>query len=143
MSPISRAAERRRRILTRALPVAVLAVVAFIAWAISSGGGAELSAAQRFADAWERQDFAAMHEELSPKAARRYPLAQFTDDYGRAQETATVASVATGEPSAAESRGGAAAAVPVTLDTHAFGRISDRVVLPLKDDKIAILEIRP
>ena len=34
-----------------------------------------------------------MHEELSPEAAERYPLAEFTDDYGRAQEMATVASV--------------------------------------------------
>jgi cell division protein FtsI/penicillin-binding protein 2 len=115
----------------------LVALAAFIVWAISSGGGTDLSAAQRFAADWERQDFAAMHDEISAKAARRYPLAEFTDDYGMAQETATVASVATGEPSAAESRGGAAAAVPVTLDTHAFGRISDRLVLPLEDGQIA------
>jgi cell division protein FtsI/penicillin-binding protein 2 len=119
------------------VPVAVLAIAAFIAWAIISGGGPELSAAQRFADAWERQDFAAMHQELSPKAARRYPLAQFTDDYGRAQETATVASVATGAPSAAESGDEPAAAVPVSLDTHAFGEISGRLLLPLDGDEIA------
>ena len=78
-----------------------------------------------------------MYAEISPKAARRYPLAEFTDDYGKAQETATVASVTTGEPSAAESGGQPAAVVPVSLDTHAFGQISGRLVLPLAGDKVA------
>ena len=91
MSPISPEAERRRRLLTRALPIALLAVAAFIAGAVAGGDGAELSAARRFAQGWERQDFAAMYGEISPKAAKRYSLAEFTDDYGKAQETATVA----------------------------------------------------
>ena len=30
-----------------------------------------------------------MYAEISPKAAKRYPLAEFADDYGKAQETAT------------------------------------------------------
>ena len=119
------------------MPIALLAVAAFIVGAIVGGDGAELAAAQRFAEAWERQDFAAMYGELSPEAAKRYPLAEFTDDYGKAQETATVARVTTGEPSEAESGGQPAAAVPVSLDTHAFGQISGRLVLPLAGDEIA------
>ena len=59
-----------------------------------------------------------MYGEISPEAARRYPLAEFTDHYGSAQETATVASVTTGEPSEAESGGQPAAVVPVSLQTQ-------------------------
>ena len=39
-----------------------------------SGDGDELSAARRFAEGWERQDFAAMYGEISPQTARRYSL---------------------------------------------------------------------
>ena len=78
-----------------------------------------------------------MYLEISPRAAKRYPLAEFTDEYGRAQEMATVASVTTGEPTAAESEGRPAAVVPVSLQTHAFGQIDGRLVLPLAGEKIA------
>jgi cell division protein FtsI/penicillin-binding protein 2 len=78
-----------------------------------------------------------MYREISPQAAKRYPLAEFTDEYDRGQKTATVAGVTAGEPTATESEGEAAAIVPVELHTHAFGEISDRLVLPLEDGAIA------
>ena len=137
MSPISPEAERRRRLVTRAVPIALLAAAAFIAGAIAGGDGADLSAARRFAQDWERQDFAAMYDEISATAAKRYPLAEFVDDYGRAQQTATAARVTTGDPTTAELGGHQAAALAVSFDTHAFGRIDGRVVLPLAGDKIA------
>ena len=68
-----------------------------------------------------------MYGEISPQAASRYPLAEFTDAYGTAQETATVARVTTDDPSAAESGGRPAAAVPVSLETRAFGQIAGRL----------------
>ena len=101
------------------------------------GNGDELSAARRFAQDWERQEFAAMYGEISPQAAKRYSLAEFTDHYGTAQETATVARVTTGDPSEAESGGERVAVVPVSLETHAFGQISGRLLLPLAGDRIA------
>jgi transpeptidase family protein len=137
LSPISPEAERRRRLLTRAFPIALLVIAAFLVVTVGGGGGAELSAARRFAQGWERQDFAAMHAEISPQAAKRYSLAEFTDGYGRAQETATVARVTTGDPSEAQSGGRRAAVVPVSLETRAFGEISGRLVLPLAGDRIA------
>jgi Penicillin binding protein transpeptidase domain/Penicillin-binding Protein dimerisation domain len=137
LSPISPEAERRRRVVTRTVPIALLAAAAFIAGAIAGGDGADLSAARRFAQDWERQDFAAMYDEISATAAKRYPLAEFVDDYGRAQQTATAARVTTGDPTAAELGGHQAAALAVSFDTHAFGRIDGRVVLPLAGDKIA------
>ncbi len=136
MSSTSSATARRRRLLTRALPLTLLAAAAFIAGAITGGGGAELSAAQRFADDWEKQNFAGMHAQLSAESAQRYPLAQFTDDYGKAQEKATMRSVTTGDVSAAVSGGRQVAVMPVTLETTAFGEISGQVILPLAGNRV-------
>ena len=119
------------------MPIALLAVAALLAWAVWGGGDTDLGAAERLAHHWENQDFASMYGEISTQAQKRYPLAEFTDEYGRAQETATVASVTTGEPTAAESEGRPAAVVPVSLETHAFGQIDGRLVLPLAGDRVA------
>ncbi len=116
------------------MPIALLAIIAILV--VMAGDGDELSAARRFAEGWERQDFAAMYGEISPQSARRYSLAEFTDAYGTAQETATVARVTTEDPSDAESGGQPAAAVPVSLETRAFGQITGRVLLPLADEGI-------
>ena len=78
MSPISPEAERRRRLVTRALPIALLAIIAILV--VMAGDGDELSAARRFAEGWERQDFAAMYGEISPQSARRYSLAGWEND---------------------------------------------------------------
>jgi hypothetical protein len=60
-------AERRRRVVTRAIPLIVLAAAAFTAGLIIASGS-ETSAAQRFLDAWERGNYGAMHAELTPAA---------------------------------------------------------------------------
>ena len=78
-----------------------------------------------------------MYAEISPKAAKRYPRAEFADDYRKAQKTATATRVTTGDPTATEVRGKQAAVVPVSFETHAFGQISGRLVLPLAGDKVA------
>jgi Penicillin binding protein transpeptidase domain/NTF2-like N-terminal transpeptidase domain len=137
LSPISREATRRRRLLTRAVPVAALAVAAFIVGAVAAGSRAVLPTLQRFADDWERQDFADMHAQISPEAAKRYPLSEFTDAYGKAQRTATVRAVATGEVSESDSGGTRVATLPVSFDTNAFGRVSGQIRLPLAGDRVA------
>ena len=107
-------------------------MAAFIAGAIwGSTGGADLSDAQRFADAWAKQSFHTMYSQLSPAAARQYSLQEFTGDYERAQMTATIEHVDVGEAATSDTRGGPAAAVPVTLKTHAFGTIQHDLVVPL------------
>jgi cell division protein FtsI/penicillin-binding protein 2 len=137
LSPIVRQAARRRRLLTRAFPLALLGVAAFVAGAIVAASRTELPAVQRFMDGWESQDFASMYAETSGRTKRRYSLSTFTDAYGQAQQMATVTGVAAGDASEDDSGGQRAAAVPVTLETHAFGRISGRLVLPLAGDQIA------
>jgi len=86
-------------------------------------------AAKRFADAWERQDFEAMHSELSPAAQEEYPLEQFTKSYFEAQATATAIEVGTAEPESADD----AATFSATVSTYAFGEIKGSVELPLDE----------
>jgi hypothetical protein len=136
---IPREAARRRRLLTRALPVAALALAAFIAGAIVAGGRKGLPTVQRFADDWERQDFTAMHEQISPATAARHPLGPFTSAYEKAQRTATVAAVSTGEVYESEADSGErpAAIMPVSFETDAFGEVSGSIRLPLDGDRVA------
>jgi penicillin-binding protein A len=133
LSTFSSRATRRRRLLTRALPIVLLAAAAFAAGLIRGAEGTELGSAQRFADAWEGESFSAMHSQISKAAARQYSLEDFTSDYERAETAATVKRVETGQVS--ESDGGAS--VPVTLETHAFGTITRDLVLPLDGGKVA------
>ena len=133
---MSSRAARRRRLLTRTLPIALLALAAFVAGIIQGASGTDVSGAQAFADAWASQNFRAMYSEISPSSARQYSLEEFTSDYEKAQTTATVKHVDSGEASDSDSDGGSAAAVPVTLETHAFGDIQRDLVLPLDSGKV-------
>ena len=131
-------AERRRRLLSRTAPVVVLSTGSFVVGAIvgASSGGSE--SAEAFVDAWERQDFTAMHAELSPSAQAEYPVKAFTDLYVDAQATATAVRVVTDDIEEAEAEGGDAVAFDATVDTRAFGQVDGRVELPLDDeDRIA------
>jgi peptidoglycan glycosyltransferase len=115
----------------------VLAAAAFILGATLAASRTELPSVQRFADAWESQDFADMYAEVSPETAGRYSLSRFTDNYGKAQETATVTKVTTGEVSASDSDGRQVAVMPVSIDTNAFGEVSGEIQLPLDGDHVA------
>ena len=132
MTRVSPEAERRRRILTRAVPLAVLAAIAFIAGTAIGGDPAELDAAKRFADAWQEGNHEAMHAALTPAAASEYPLDEFTELYEEADTMATATAIETGD---AEESGGAID-VPVDVTTSAFGEVSESVSLPVSDGAI-------
>jgi penicillin-binding protein A len=136
LSNLGSSAARRRRLLTRALPIAGLGLAAFAAGAIRGADHTDLGNAQAFADAWANQSFQTMYSEVSSTAARRYPLKEFTSDYDRAQATATVEHVETGEVSESDANSGSSASVPVTLRTHAFGTIHRDLLLPLDGGKV-------
>jgi penicillin-binding protein A len=123
-------AVRRRRLMTRSAPVVVLSTGSFVVGVIvgASSGGSE--AAEAFADAWERQDFSAMHAELSPSARADYPVKRFTRHYVDAQATATAVRVVTHDIE----EDGDAVAFATTVDTRAFGQVDGRVELPLDDE---------
>jgi cell division protein FtsI/penicillin-binding protein 2 len=135
--PIRPAAERRRRLLLRAVPIAVIGAAAFVGGLLVGASHASLDATRRFAAAWERGDLRAMHAELASDAARRYPLRAFERRYRRAAATATVDAVDTGSVDSARTPSGAeAAAFDVTLHTNAFGVLHGRLVVPLSDGRV-------
>ena len=131
-------AQRRRRLLTRALPVAAICVASFIAGVAVGASSPGREAAQRFADAWVAQDFAAMHAELSDDAAAKYPEGEFTSAYEEAAVTSTLDTIDVGDASGPEAgSGGDVVSVPVTVTTHAYGDVQSQLELPLDGDSIA------
>ena len=127
--------ERRRRLLTRTLPLAAVALVAFIV-GISTGasGSPEKEAAQRFADAWAAKDFKAMYAELNETSQGRVSRKEFEDAYREAQETATTRAIDAGSAGDPRSAGsGTAVPVDMTIQTVAFGTVEADVEVPYAD----------
>ncbi|MGI8460123.1 MAG: penicillin-binding transpeptidase domain-containing protein [Solirubrobacterales bacterium] len=138
MTAISSEAERRRRVLTRALPLAIVGTAAFVAGLSFAGGSAEVDLAKRFAAAWADGDYEAMHAELTPAAAGEYRIDDFTAQYAKAAETATVEAI---EPGAADDPRSAGEAevvpIPVSARTAAFGEVSATVEVPVDEGAVA------
>ena len=115
--------------MSRAVPLVILSAGAFVV-GIAVGASSEASeAAERFANAWERQDFAAMHAELSPAAQETYPIDELTGLYVTAQATATATEVATDEIEVEDG----IASFSATVETHAFDDVGGTIELPLDD----------
>jgi peptidoglycan glycosyltransferase len=122
---------RRRRVITRAAPLAAIAVVAFVI-GIIVGGGPDAPEAQRFVDAWEQGDYAAMYAELSPDSQSQVTAEQFQQAYETAAATATLDSISAGEISDQND----VASTMVAVSTHAFGNLNGRLELPLSDGMV-------
>ena len=131
MSRINPAAERRRRVVTRVLPIVGVALIAFVI-GIVIGSGESAPGAHRFLDAWEHGETKAMYDELSPDAQDEYSLSEFERLYADATQTATISTVDVGETH--EIDDGLAASV--SFETHAFGSLSGELRLPLSDDAV-------
>jgi peptidoglycan glycosyltransferase len=114
----------------------LLALAAFVAGVIRGAGQTELASAQEFADAWQSQNFAGMYAQIATASARQYSLQEFTADYDKAEKTATIRRVDTGEVSESDSGGQPSATMPVTLETNAFGTITRDLPLPLDGSKV-------
>ncbi len=108
--------QRRRRVLTRAAPLAVIAVVAFVG-GIVVGGGPDAPGAQRFVDAWEHEDYAAMYAELSPASQASVSEEDFQRAYEDAASTMTLQSLTAGQVTEADDL----VSTTVEISTHAFG----------------------
>jgi peptidoglycan glycosyltransferase len=139
MSTLSREVERRRRILTRAVPLALVALIAFV-WGASAGtsDSPEKEIAERFAAAWERRDFEAMHSQLDPASRRAVSAPELAAAYREAAETATLRELDLGEPGDPVERGGATT-VPLDAEvgTVAFGSFEAELALPASGEGIA------
>jgi penicillin-binding protein A len=125
--PSRRRSSRRRRLA----PLLALAVAAFAA-GLAAGSRHEPSerrVAARFAAAWERGDYAAMHALLSDDARRDVSLRRFGRAYRRAARTATLSELTTSAPRADGDR----VAFDVTATTRIFGAITGRLELGVED----------
>jgi penicillin-binding protein A len=131
-------AERRRRLLTRTLPLALAALIAFIIGAAAGAPGSpEKEAANRFAAAWARGDFKAMYTELNDASRARVSRKEFTAAYREAAEVATIRSLDSASARDSESSDGLElVAVPLTITTVAYGPIEDEIELPYADEGI-------
>ncbi len=139
MSPLTPEVERRRRLVTRTLPLTIVAVVAFtLGAAAGTPGSPEKDAAKRFTEAWARQEFAAMYKELNPASKRAIKVNDFTTAYRDAEAVSTLRSLEPGSPRDPTSRGGATV-VPVTIDaeTVSFGPVEANLDLPFAEGGIA------
>jgi peptidoglycan glycosyltransferase len=139
VSQISPEVERRRRLVTRMLPLAVIAIVAFTFGAAAGAPGSpEKDAAGRFAAAWAAGNFAAMYKELNPASKAAIELNDFVVAYREAEQLATLRSLAPGSAQDPSSRDGETVVpVPIAVATVAFGRFEDEVELPYADGGIA------
>jgi peptidoglycan glycosyltransferase len=130
-------AARRRRLLTRAAPLAVIAVLAFAGGLIVGGRSPELEAANRFLEAWEARDYEAMHAELTGPAAAEYDPGELASLYERAATTASATSVDPGEPEGpTDVADESVVRAPVRVTTHAFGTLSAPLEIPVEDGAI-------
>ena len=132
MNSLPAEVERRRRIVTRAVPLIVVAAIAF-AFGASAGapGSPEKEAAERFAGAWSHKDFAAMYRELNEASRRAVGEAEFATAYREAAEVATLRSLEVGSPQdARDESGGKVVPVPVVAGTVAFGDVGAELEVP-------------
>ena len=131
--------ERRRRLITRALPLIVIAVIAF-AFGASAGapGSPEKEAAERFSQAWARKDFTAMYRELNEASRRTVSEDEFAQAYREAAEVATLRTLEVHSPGDPGSENGVEEVpLPVDAGTVAFGLVSADLVLPYAEGGIA------
>ncbi|HEU4462419.1 MAG TPA: penicillin-binding transpeptidase domain-containing protein [Solirubrobacterales bacterium] len=138
MSSLPSAAERRRRLLTRAAPLAAIALLAFIIGvSTGSGGSPEKDAADRFVEAWEGRNFKGMYGELNEAAKAETSRKAFEAAYREAEQTATARTIEAGSAGDPEdSDGRKLVPVEVAIRTVAFGEVEGEVELPYADDGI-------
>jgi penicillin-binding protein A len=111
------------------LVVLVAIVGGVLVWrSHASSSVARREAAQRFAMAWARGNWAAMWRGLTPSARAAYPEARFAAAYRGAEETAGVRSLRIGAVGAEH---GGAIAVAVDVRTEEFGTLRGTIALPL------------
>jgi peptidoglycan glycosyltransferase len=131
-------ADRRRRLVTRALPLGLVALVAFVV-GVSAGspGSPEKDAAGRFADAWAAKNFKAMYAELNEASRGRVSRKDFEAAYREAQETATVRGIEAGSAGDSQSTdAGKVVPVAMTIKTVAFGTVEEDLNVPYADGGI-------
>jgi peptidoglycan glycosyltransferase len=133
------AVQRRRRLLTRALPLTIVAIVAFALGASAGAPGTpEKDTAKRFTEAWAEGNMTAMYRELNDASRRAVSKRQFVAKYREAAEVATLRGISAGSPDDAVEVGGRSVVpIPIEAGTVAFGRVRADLELPYADGGVA------
>ena len=125
--------------VTRTLPLAVIAIVAFVVGASAGAPGSpEKDAAERFAEAWAADEFAAMYGELNPASQAAITVNDFATAYREAELVATLRALdpgSAGDPGSAD--GATVVPVPIAVTTVAFGGFEAEIELPYAGGGIA------
>ena len=130
--------ERQRRLRQRALPLAVVALIAFVFGVISAAGSPEQDMAERFVNDWAHQDYKAMHDELSDSAQAQYSAADLRSAYTDSQDAATATAIDPGGANGPKSVNGTDVVdVDVGVRTKLFGKVDGTLRLPLDGGKVA------
>ena len=129
-------AQKRNDLLRkRAIPIAIVAGLAFLFGAIAgaSSGAAGESEVRAFSQAWAKADWATMYVQLTTQTQKSTPLLDFAQSNRTTLATATAAerSVQTGEP---QDLGDGRWKVPVTVRTRIFGTVRGNVTLQTVED---------
>ncbi len=121
---------RRNKLIRRAGPLGVLAVVAFVAGVVLAGGPgrAERQLVTEYVNSWTHGDYAHMYSLLDAGSHRQISQAQFVRSLRAAAATATLASISRGNVG---SRSGAAIPVRMLVRTRVFGRLREILTVPL------------
>ena len=130
--------ERQRRLRRRALPLAVVALIAFIFGVISAAGSPEQDMAERFVKDWADQDYNSMHDELSDSAQARYSAADLRSAYADSQNASTATAIDPGSADGPKNVNGTDVVdVGVGVRTKLFGKVDGTLRLPLDGGKVA------
>jgi peptidoglycan glycosyltransferase len=127
--------ERRRRLTHRGLPaLAALAVLALVLGVIAGGGSSSAAeqAARDFTAAWARDDYAAMHRQLSDAARARVTQNELEAAYRDAAATATAVGISADDPEG----DGDIVRVPIAVDTRIFGTVRGELEIPVSEDAV-------
>ena len=128
--PSARPIPRRRRLLTRTVPLAGVAVLAFAAGIVTATGPgrAERRLVTNYVGDWARGDYAQMYNLLDPTSRRALSESGFRAAYEAAAGTATLTAVV---PLHVGSRQGDLVPVSVRVRTHEFGTWRATLEVPL------------
>jgi cell division protein FtsI/penicillin-binding protein 2 len=130
--------ERQRRLRQRALPLGIVAVIAFVFGVISAAGNPEQEMAERFVDDWAQQDYKSMRDELSDSAQAQYSAAELAGAYRETQQVATATAIDPGDADGPKNVNGTSVVdVQVGVRTRLFGKVDGVLRLPLDGGKVA------
>ncbi len=128
-TPVQRKRVRRRRLLTRAAPIAAVAAIAFVVGAIfaTEPGREERQVVSRYVTAWEHHDYPAMYKLLDSGSRRRVSEAKFANELRSAAATATLISLT---HSRVTSGANNTIAVQMLARTRIWGALPGTLVVP-------------